>query len=253
MAQLVTGLARTWPSILSPGQWWFCFSALLKEHKLCSDAFILALASSWAYHFLYTCYQKSQCKYWVLGHLVLEVNQLQSQEAWAYFPASCKTVGKQLTSRELRVALSEVGAVILLHSLAPSSESRVSEMTGVGIPGRDQGLRKKSHWEQLPLADHCPSILAAGIFSWRQLKFYGRGEAPLWGSSFMDNFVYSAVVWWGYRTPELFTFSIFTTCVYLLWKGVITKSFLHLINETHWNSPFLAGCVGRRNLLFLDA
>lgn len=96
MAQRATGGARAWPSLLFPGHQWFCFSGLLTEYQLFCDAFVLALASSWAYHFLYTCYQKSQCKYLVIGHLVLEIDQLQRQEAWAYFQAY-KSVWKHFT------------------------------------------------------------------------------------------------------------------------------------------------------------
>lgn len=109
MAQLVTGRSQTWPSVLLLGQRLFCFSALFMEYQLFSDSFILALASSWAYHFLFTWYQKPQCKYLVIGHLVLEINQWQSQEAWAIF----QLMGKQLTSGELRAAPSELRAIIL--------------------------------------------------------------------------------------------------------------------------------------------
>lgn len=41
----------------------------------------LAPASSWAYHFPYTCYQKVLCQYLVIGHSVLEINWLQNLEA----------------------------------------------------------------------------------------------------------------------------------------------------------------------------
>ena len=109
MAQLVTGRAKTWPSVLLPGQRWFCFSVLLMEYQLFSDSFILALASSWAYHFLFTWYQKSQCKYLVIGHLVLQMNQWQGQEAWAYFPAC----GKATHLWRTQGGPSELRAIIL--------------------------------------------------------------------------------------------------------------------------------------------
>ena len=174
MAQLVTGRAQTWPSVLLPGQQRFCFSALFMEYQLFSDSFILALASSWVYHFLFTWYQKPQCKYLVIGHLVLEINQWQSQEAWAYFPAYGKathlwrTQGGPLWIKSHHPSPSQ----------APSSESRMSEMTGAEIPGRGKQPTKKFHWEQLPLTLPCPSILAAGIFSWRWLNSMATKRLP---------------------------------------------------------------------------
>lgn len=186
MAQLATGRAKTWPSGLLPGQRWFCFSVLLMEYQLFSDSFILALALSWAYHFLFTWYQKSQCKHLVFGHLVLEINERQSQEAWAYFPAYGKATHLWRTQRGPLWIKSHHPS----PSQAPSSESRMSEMTGAAIPGRDKQPTKKFHWEQLPLTDHYPIILAAGVFSWRWLNSMATKRLPsevlhLWTTLFI--------------------------------------------------------------------
>lgn len=51
--------------------------------------------------------------------------------------------------------------------------------------------------------------------------------------------------------PELFTFSIFTPCVYLLWKGVVSRSFSHLINGTHaLEFSFLGWLCGKNGISY---
>lgn len=61
--------------------WWLRFQGRSGSYQQFSEGFVWLPASSWAYHFPYTCYQKFLCKYLVIGHLVLEINWLQNQEA----------------------------------------------------------------------------------------------------------------------------------------------------------------------------
>lgn len=159
MAQLVTGRAKTWPSVLLPGQRWFCFSVLLMQYQLFSDSFI-CLALSWAYHFLFTWYQKSQCKHLVFGHLVLEINQRQSQEAWAYFPAYGKATHLWRT-QEFGPLWIKSHHPSLLRLLVPKAGwvkwLELQFLEEINPAHEEISLRT------VPLTDHCPIVLAAGV------------------------------------------------------------------------------------------
>lgn len=75
----------TWPGFLTPGPWCFSCSVPLTEHQLFSDSFILAMASSWAYHCPHTCYQKLPCKCLLHSHLALKKSAAKSR-GLGFFP-----------------------------------------------------------------------------------------------------------------------------------------------------------------------